>query len=634
MAANKRLNELAAAAALAAGDLTIIGQGTNAFKAALSTLKTFMDGATVSQADAEAGTATVAERWTPQRVAQALNAIGVTATGSTTARSLAERAAEVFNVKDWGATGDGVTDDSAAFQAALDAIATAGEGVWYFPAGDYVLGSQVSKSTSVQEIAIVGAGVEVTRLIVPSTNTTGAISLTFTDKTNQVTLRDFSLLADGKQLGVGLQITQPEGGNRHNRTVYMDRVEIKGIDVTEDCFVTGLDLTGCWRPLLNAVIVGGPFGPGVSGDNTDASALYFSTLAMDLDDCYSPAIHNCYIWSAITGISSVTSGSAEEEGFHMTGTKIVEVKVAVNWVRTAREPEFWVDNCHWNYRDDGLILDGAKFVSIKGCLPFNEDTVPDFTGTPHDIHLKNTEVVVITDNVFHFGGNPTKRIGVFADATTNADNIIIGNNIFSGTFNEAIRVGAGASAITISGNRYPGTITTNVNDLSGSAIITDPGGAGEWVLEGQSAGASAFPIWSLYRNSPSPVATDVLAQRRWQGNTDAGNKTDYVQERVIIDDPADLSEDAHWEMFAQIAGTLTKELSIGKGLQVGSPTGGAKGAGSVNLDGLLFRDGTQILTTQQASVADASGGGTIDAEARTAINALLARLRTHGIVAT
>lgn len=57
----------------------------------------------------------------------------VKATGSTTARTLAARAADVFNVKDYGAVGDGTTDDTASIQAAITA-ASAGSTV-FFPLG-------------------------------------------------------------------------------------------------------------------------------------------------------------------------------------------------------------------------------------------------------------------------------------------------------------------------------------------------------------------------------------------------------------------------------------------------------------------------------------------------------------------
>lgn len=53
-----------------------------------------------------------------------LNSSSVTATGSTTARTLANRFADVVNVKDFGAVGDNVTDDSAAFNAAIAASRT------------------------------------------------------------------------------------------------------------------------------------------------------------------------------------------------------------------------------------------------------------------------------------------------------------------------------------------------------------------------------------------------------------------------------------------------------------------------------------------------------------------------------
>lgn len=47
----------------------------------------------------------------------------------------------VFNVLDYGATGNGVTDDRAACQAAINAAIAAGGGAVFFPAGTYLLNS-------------------------------------------------------------------------------------------------------------------------------------------------------------------------------------------------------------------------------------------------------------------------------------------------------------------------------------------------------------------------------------------------------------------------------------------------------------------------------------------------------------
>lgn len=54
---------------------------------------------------------------------------------------------------------------------------------------------------------------------------------------------------------------------------------------------------------------------------------------------------------------------------------------------------------------------------------------------------------------------------------------------------------------------------------------------------------------------------------------------------------------------------------------------------SVNTSGAYSVDGFQVVSNRGASVADASGGAIIDAEARTAINGLLARVRLHGLIA-
>ena len=71
--------------------------------------------------------------------AQDVNSVGVTATDSTTARSLADRFGDVVNVLDFGAKGDGVTDDTTAIEAAI----SSGK-VVYVPRGSYRITNNIT----------------------------------------------------------------------------------------------------------------------------------------------------------------------------------------------------------------------------------------------------------------------------------------------------------------------------------------------------------------------------------------------------------------------------------------------------------------------------------------------------------
>lgn len=81
----------------------------------------------------------------------------VVATGSNTARSLASRFGEVENVKDFGAVGNGVADDTAAIQAALNAGGTV-----TLPPGVFKITSALN--VAVPGTRIVGAGVNATQI--------------------------------------------------------------------------------------------------------------------------------------------------------------------------------------------------------------------------------------------------------------------------------------------------------------------------------------------------------------------------------------------------------------------------------------------------------------------------------------
>lgn len=67
----------------------------------------------------------------------------VVADGTTTPRSISDRFADVVNVKDFGAKGDGVTDDTDSIQYALDLASEKGKRI-FFPAGIYLCFDTIS----------------------------------------------------------------------------------------------------------------------------------------------------------------------------------------------------------------------------------------------------------------------------------------------------------------------------------------------------------------------------------------------------------------------------------------------------------------------------------------------------------
>jgi len=68
-------------------------------------------------------------------------------TGAQT-RTVESKLRDTVSVKDFGAVGDGVVDDTAAIQAAIDATVAQGGGTVYFPAGTYKVTSVITTPTS------------------------------------------------------------------------------------------------------------------------------------------------------------------------------------------------------------------------------------------------------------------------------------------------------------------------------------------------------------------------------------------------------------------------------------------------------------------------------------------------------
>lgn len=91
-------------------------------------------------------------------------------------RSLSPATASL-NLRDFGAVGDGVTDDGPAFRSALDALAAAGGGTLFVPQGKYVIATPVEKNFTGLASSITIIGVESLTPVAPPSSPGHELSL-------------------------------------------------------------------------------------------------------------------------------------------------------------------------------------------------------------------------------------------------------------------------------------------------------------------------------------------------------------------------------------------------------------------------------------------------------------------------
>lgn len=191
-----------------------------------------------------------------------MGAMPITATGSTTARTLQSRFAEVFNVKDFGAVGNGTTDDTAAIQSAITAANSyassyaSGAGV-FLPPGGYRTTAELSLLPYVH---LFGAGLVSTAIRVDHTGN----GIRMTSPVN-VTLPRFNVMSDfyiscvNTATSAGAGIVDEAGA-----FVWIDRVYVLGFavcvvfDQTEHAAITRSTCDRRTETLAGLWIVNGP----------------------------------------------------------------------------------------------------------------------------------------------------------------------------------------------------------------------------------------------------------------------------------------------------------------------------------------------------------------------------------------
>lgn len=155
------------------------------------------------------------------------------------------------SVKDFGATGDGKTDDRLAIQAAIDAVSKSGGGTVFFPEGTYLVSAPYrgkdsqAQISAASEVTLEGAGMY--RSIVKIADNQGAWAALFgCSRVDKFTMRNLGVDANGS---TNKCVPNKPGGNGDNCTHILVRL-VNSTNVTiQKCHFynhSGVWVIICW----------------------------------------------------------------------------------------------------------------------------------------------------------------------------------------------------------------------------------------------------------------------------------------------------------------------------------------------------------------------------------------------------
>jgi hypothetical protein len=546
-----------------------------------------------------------------------------------------------ISVREFGAVGDGVTDDSAAIQAALDAaiasLASQRSVTLYIPDGSYVLASAVTGNILVQEktLNIVGGGVDSCCLIV--TNTTGGILIDADNNKTAVHLRNVWFACEIPAAGTGFRYRQTrQTGPSGRRMFTAEHVTFRPtVRLSANYFDICLHVEGFYRPLLNSVVCW-------LGQTMTA----YATAICKMDSCYAMNIENSYfVGNAITGISSV--GGAEEGGWIFKSI-VNGSRIGINLTRTAREPNFSLTSNHINTREAGVYVNGIKFLeaidNLIYCKTYDESVGPDAQPvTFKDFHLVDCDASIFIGNGFRTGNND-KRYHYFCspggvDELGNVKTNSVVRNIQTSNSGYYAALGAGYCPIKVDATisnpsnlyfdlpefisntdftSYPtpywsvSALATNVRIAFGQNIVSF----------GESA--ASVPVYH-YQVSSTPAVGDAIVSVQSRGNNSSLTEVTYSSSRTLLSDITPGTEDAAFQQFVMVGGDLRRVFAVGNGVSVGIPSGDLLGNGSLNIAGFDTTAGNLYVSLNN-SAGVYSGAGTPEGAVVARVGSLFLRI--------
>lgn len=370
------------------------------------------------------------------------------------ARPLQDWLRDHVSVKDFGAVGDGVTDDTAAIQACFDAVAAApGMRRLRFPAGNYFMAGQavlnLPNEGLCNGITIYGDGPYVSKITQAKANATGAIKVIVNGNQESICVRDLSLhslldpavdigLNNGIALHLVSSIDQADGGfgSRESLSTQVERVYIEGDGLNSSAqsacgvWATCLRVENLWYPVIRAV--------NVRNVNSAAASTGFW-----LTDCYDPRIEHCYVrGNTEKGIlmgTDRTGGLPSFEGGMLLNTNIVGPLDGLfvthgTSAPALYEPGFHVIGGHYNCQRYCLRFVYHREINVTGGYFYlRQGGAVDANLTPAAIYFEVASDAVVTGCQFlepgYYVNNSNASVGVKLGVNTKG--VLITSNAFN-----------------------------------------------------------------------------------------------------------------------------------------------------------------------------------------------------------
>ena len=386
----------------------------------------------------------------------AMNGSSVTATGSTTARTLANRFADVVNVKDFGAVGDGVADDTAAIQAAVN-VAGQSKKV-YIPSGIYYCSSPIISNLAT---SFSGDGISETTLlfensdgfIISPNNDNGSVEI------NNIAFHKKIGAASGTAIKYDGS-AQQSGGIIVNRTsprFYFNNIAIRGEnDASNSGWLNGIVIDSGIHGIIDGIHFEGMFNPSI-GFTAILSNKAISFIGSGAGVEF--LVKNSWVFYC-----NFCVYADKQEGIFIDSCNFVAVTkgVVIENIDNNIRPQLNITNTHINFSQYGIsTAKQAQINASNNLLYFAEWSIANGVGIQlvNSIY-SNIHSNIIVDNNLTYG----------VDSIVLAENCS-GSSIFNNTFqgaNTAIWLQNTSSGISVGQNTYSSVVTKILDQGTGN----------------------------------------------------------------------------------------------------------------------------------------------------------------------